>query len=179
MNKGKKLKKLILAFIALEILMVGSFMPALAFDGATIYLVRHAERAEDGTNNPPLSKKGEMRAKMFAGMLHGENVTHVFSTPFIRTMDTAAPTAHEHGLEVEEYDPRDSQGLVDRLKTFSGTILVTGHSNTTPGLVNLLVGSDLENLDESVYNNIYIVTFDGNGNGHLEIEHLNVADPSH
>lgn len=172
------MKKLITLFTTIVLFSLGSFLPALAFDGATVYLVRHAEKADDGTRNPPLTNKGEARAKNIAKILHGKSVTHVFSTPFKRTMDTAAPTAQDHSLEVETYDPRDSQGLVDKLKTLDGTILVTGHSNTTPGLVNLLTGSNLENLVEAVqYDMVYIVTLDDDGNGSLEITHSKPRTP--
>ncbi|HSG49077.1 MAG TPA: hypothetical protein VLA43_14745, partial [Longimicrobiales bacterium] len=30
-------------------------------DPVVVYLVRHAERAEDGTNDPPISQAGEAR----------------------------------------------------------------------------------------------------------------------
>ncbi|MCW3087421.1 MAG: phosphoglycerate mutase, partial [Sediminibacterium sp.] len=39
------------------------------------------------------------------------------------------------------------------------TIIVAGHSNTTPALVNLLIKENrYPNLDDSVYNKLWIVT---------------------
>jgi hypothetical protein len=64
------------------------------------------------------------------------------------------------GVDIQMYDPRNQQALADKLKTIEGsTIVVAGHSNTVPRLVNLLIGdnSKYADLDDSVYNKIYIV----------------------
>tara|TARA_B110000090_G_C13242121_1_gene392905 strand:- start:40 stop:378 length:339 start_codon:yes stop_codon:yes gene_type:complete len=112
-------------------------------------------------------------------MLHGKNVSHIFSTPYTRTRDTAAPTAHEHGISIEEYDPDQGQKLVDKLKTLTGVILVTGHSNTIPGLVNLLSGESLQDLDERVYDRVYIVTLDEYGHAQLDVTYSEPRTPLH
>ncbi|MBC7586932.1 MAG: hypothetical protein H7178_01125, partial [Chitinophagaceae bacterium] len=42
------------------------------------------------------------------------------------------------------------------------TILIVGHSNTTPALTNFLLKEDkFKSLDESVYNKIFVVTVNG------------------
>ncbi|MGY8985553.1 MAG: SixA phosphatase family protein [Sphingomonadales bacterium] len=172
------MKKIIIGLSVIFLILVGSAFPVFAYDGTTIYLVRHAEKITDGSRDPALTKIGKERSKGIANILHDKNLTHIFSTPFIRTRDTAAPTAHEHQLEIKNYDPMDSQGLVDKLKTLEGTILVTGHSNTTTGLVNLLTGSNLENLVEAIqYDMVYIVTLGDNGHTELEIIHSEPRTP--
>lgn len=165
--------------IAFLLLSLGLAFPAFAADGATIYLVRHAEKVIEDSNDPALTEIGQTRAETFAAMLHGKNISHIFSTPYKRTRDTAAPTAHEHGISVEEYDPGEGQQLVDKLKKLAGVILVTGHSNTIPGLVNLLTGEKFEDLDERVYDRVYIVTLDGHGNAELEIQYSEPRTPLH
>ena len=54
----------------------------------------------------------------------------------------------------------------DLLATYKGkTILVVGHSNTTPALVNVLVDSNTyENLAETEYDNLFIATVVEKGN---------------
>jgi broad specificity phosphatase PhoE len=138
-------------FARLTVLLIFLSFPfsVLVADGSTIYLVRH-----------------------------GKNVTHVFSTPYKRTKDTAAPTAHEHGILVEEYNPDEGKLIVDKLKTLSGVVLVTGHSNTIPRLVNLLVGTSFEDLDERVYDRVYIVTLDEHGHAELEISYSEPRTPT-
>lgn len=148
-----------------------------AADIATIYLVRHTEKVVDGSQDPDLTGLGERRAIAFAELLRGKPVTHVFSTPYIRTRRSALPTATEHGLEIEEYDPSDPEALVSTLKTLTGTILVTGHSNTIPGLVNLLTGASFADLDESVYDHVFIVSLNKSGSAQLRLEYTEPRTP--
>ncbi|MFK7863729.1 MAG: histidine phosphatase family protein [Pseudohongiellaceae bacterium] len=147
-----------------------------AADQTTIYLVRHAEKVDSSTSSD-LTDVGKARAKTFARMLHDKNLSHIFSTPFVRTKNTAAPTAHEHGLSIEEYDPDDGIGLVEHLKTLDEVILVTGHSNTIPGLVNLLTGESFSDLDERVYDKVYVVTLEQGEYTKLEILHTSPRTP--
>jgi phosphohistidine phosphatase SixA len=55
--------------------------------------------------------------------------------------------------------------FADELKAeanHSKTILIVGHSNTSPRLVNLLLGKDkFKDLDETVYNQYWIVKLNG------------------
>jgi phosphohistidine phosphatase SixA len=168
-----------LARISLLLLSLSLAFSALAADGPTIYLVRHAEKIVEDSSDPGLTEVGQARAVIFAAMLHGKNVSHIFSTPYTRTRDTAAPTAHEHGVSIEEYDPDQGPQLVDKLKTLTGVILVTGHSNTIPGLVNLLSGESFQDLDERVYDRVYIVTLDEHGHAELEVAYSEPRTPLH
>ena len=70
------------------------------------------------------------------------------------------------------YSREESNAIQQELKTFadelttqanhSKTILVVGHSNTSPRLVNLLLGKDAyKDLDESVYNQYWVVKING------------------
>ena len=148
-----------------------------AADIATIYLVRHAEKVDDGSRDPALTELGEQRAAAFAELLRGQPVTHVFSTPYIRTRRSALPTAIEHGLDIEEYEPSDAANFASRLKTLTGTILVTGHSNTIPGLVNLLTGESFADLDDRVYDHVFIVSVDEEGSARLRVEYTQPRTP--
>lgn len=142
----------------------------------TIYLVRHAEKV-DSSSNSDLTDLGKQRARTFAQLLQGAEVSHVFSTPYLRTRSTAEPTALDHQLSIEEYDPNNGAELVEQLRTLAGTILVTGHSNTIPGLVNLLTGENFDNLDERVFDKVYVVTLENGSYSKLEIFHSNPRTP--
>jgi hypothetical protein len=76
-----------------------------------------------------------------------------YSTNFKRTRDTVSPWAAKRGKTVEIYDPRKPQELLDKIMASkTKRFVIAGHSNSTPGVVNLLVKKDLfKNLDESVY----------------------------
>lgn len=125
--------------------------------GTVIYLVRHAERAEDGTADPPISGAGEARAALLAHVLGDAGITRVLSTDYRRTRSTAEPLADRLGLAVEAYDPRDLVGLAAALRTGSRT-LVVGHSNTTPELVAALGGDPGTPAGEPEYDRLYVVT---------------------
>ncbi|HEX2162968.1 MAG TPA: phosphoglycerate mutase family protein [Thermoanaerobaculia bacterium] len=120
---------------------------AAATSGATspaavapeILLVRHAE-AESGGTDPALTDAGRRRAEALADLLADEPLAAVLATDTRRARDTAAPTAERHGLTVEIYDPRRLDELAARLRERGGSVLVVGHSNTTPELARLLGG---------------------------------------
>ena len=130
-------------------------------DGASvIYLVRHTERATDHPTDPTLSEAGRERANELARLLSDAPLTRIFSTDYKRTLQTAAPTADQHGLQVELYDPR-GEGMVataELLARTPGHHLVVGHSNTTPALVEALGGDPVAPIDEMEYDRIYLVT---------------------
>lgn len=135
---------------------------------ATIYLVRHAEKAKDGTRDPDLTDEGRARAERIANMLKDEKLAAVYSSDYKRTRNTAAPTAKMQGKEITIYNARDLKGLKEELlkKYKKGQkVLVVGHSNTTPFLANLLTKEGkYEQIDESDYDNFYKIEMLHNGN---------------
>jgi broad specificity phosphatase PhoE len=173
----KIMKNSSLARITLLLLSFGLTFSAFAADQSTIYLVRHAEKVIEDSSDPALTEVGQARAETFAAMLHDKKISHIFSTPYKRTRDTAAPTARDHHITIEEYNPDEGQRLVDKLKTLEGVILVTGHSNTIPGLVNLLTGENLEDLDERVYDKVYRVTIAADGKTELQVSYSEPRTP--
>jgi broad specificity phosphatase PhoE len=137
-----------------------------ASETTTIFLVRHAERASDDPQDPGLTPEGIARAQELARILGDAGLTAVWSTPFRRTMDTARPIATKAGVDIQTDDPRDQaamQTFVERLKTGSGRVLVSGHSNTTPALVEALGGDPVAALPETEYDRLYIVTIGPDG----------------
>lgn len=146
----------------------GTACSAHAAETATtvVYLVRHAETAPPGgdpdPSDRPLSESGVERAADLVGVLRAEGITHVFSTEFRRTMETARPLAEHFGLEIERYDPRALEELATRLRSLPGRHVVVGHSNTTPRLVALLGGEPGEPIDEArEYDRLYVVVMRG------------------
>ena len=129
-----------------------------AGDGATsvVYLARHGETVGSGAARH-LSEAGERRAAALADRLAAAGVIRVYSTGFPRTRQTAAPLARRLGARVEIYDPRDLEGLARRLVDGRGTVLVVGHSNTTPELVALLGGEPGEPIAHDEHDRLYRV----------------------
>lgn len=138
-------------------LTVALLAPCAAFAEPTaIYVVRHAEKATGG-KDPDLTAGGHARAQNIATMLQKAGITHIFSTPFARTQQTASPLAQRSNVPVESYDPRAPQALVDKVKSLDGAVLVVGHSNTVPELVRLFGGPPGADIPDSEYDRLYLL----------------------
>ena len=127
----------------------------------TYYLVRHAEKdRSDKTNrNPHLTEAGLKRADNWANVLKDVKFDMVYSTDYNRTKETAAPTAKANNVEVSFYDPRDMKLKEFMTSTKGKTVLVVGHSNTTPMFTNGLLGEKkYDMIDDNNNANLYIVT---------------------
>jgi len=134
------------------------FSPGLAEAAEKIYLVRHAEKELNDSRDPALTDTGHARAAHIARLLGPMGITAVFSSDFIRTRDTAQPLAGALNLDIQIYDPREQEAFAEMLRETDGVILVVGHSNTVPALVNILAGTDYENLVEATeYGALFVV----------------------
>lgn len=135
-----------------------------------VVAVRHAEKADD-SRDPPLSAAGEVRAASLAVLLADAGIERVFSTDYDRARSTARPTAEAAGTDIELYDPRDLEGLARRLLDApERAILVVGHSNTTPALVEALTGEPAEPMPETEYDRLYRVWVASDGSTRVEVE---------
>ncbi|AMC10067.1 hypothetical protein Lupro_01820 [Lutibacter profundi] len=127
----------------------------------TYYLIRHAEK--DRTNNlnkdPNLTEKGRKRAKKWSVVFKNIPFDLIYSTNYNRTKQTAKPTANCKNLEIQYYNPKNLYNEKFKLKTTGKTVLVVGHSNTTPQFVNKIIEEEkYANIDDSNNSNLYIVT---------------------
>ena len=127
-----------------------------------IFLVRHAEKASDGTKDPPLTAEGIERAENLASMLEKENITRIYSTNYKRTMQTATPLARSLRLPIAFYDASDLPAFAQSLQGSRENILIVGHSNSTPSLANLILGEEqYVQFDESDYENLITINVQG------------------
>lgn len=128
----------------------------------TIILVRHAEKdaaQSEMSADPELSAEGKQRAIRLAERIKKYKPGAVYSTDYKRTRDTAAPVANLRKLRVQLYDATKPNELVDQLmKSKTKRFLVVGHSNTIPGLANLLIKKELfKNLDDAEYGTVWVI----------------------
>ena len=128
-----------------------------------LYLVRHAEKAQDGTDDPDLSEDGLLRAARLADMLDSADVTRLYATDWKRTRSTLAPLAARTGMEIRIYDWRDTASVAAMLKDCAGhTAVICGHSNSTPRLANFILQEEkYEPLSESEYGKLFRLTLAG------------------
>ncbi len=141
----------------------GYIMDVTADDSTkVIFLVRHAEKDTAVKQNPVLTEQGVARANKLENIFKGTRLDRVYSTMYTRTLFTAQPTSESKGLDVTPYDAQGLRELMNKIMASDDQYnLVVGHSNTTPALINELCGTDLKNIDESVYDDLFIVVHDG------------------
>lgn len=145
--------------------------PAKPSGPLLIYAVRHAEKAKDGTHDPPLTQAGKARANELARVLADVKLDGLYSTNTIRTRTTGAFVAAHKTLEITPYAPGR---LAPALKTKLGqTILVVGHSNTVPILLRGL-GASFSTRYLSGYDDLFLVVVAG---GHTVVQNLHYGAP--
>ncbi len=134
----------------------------------TIYMVRHAEK--QGGDDPPLTDSGQARAVRLAAMLRSADIDRVYTTATKRTRATAAPTAKRAGAEVREYDGMDAAGFAQRLRAdeLGNNVLVVGHSNTLPMLLDKL-GIAGQEIAHECYDKLFVVQIDADGVAKLDM----------
>lgn len=126
----------------------------------TVILVRHAEKASDGTKDPDLSPEGMKRAEALVALLRETPVTAIYTTNYKRTRNTVMPLATAKNHTPEVYDPSNPAELDRILVAHPGeTIVIVGHSNTIPAMANALTGTrQFSDWKDSDYDNVLIVS---------------------
>lgn len=147
---------------AFAILTTTSFsQDKIASETSTYYFIRHAEKdRSDKTNkNPHLTKIGKERAENWNKIFANIKFDAIYSTDYNRTIETAQPTATKNELELTIYHHYKLDKKVFLKNTEGKTILIVGHSNTTPMFVNAILGyKKYEDIDDSNNGKLYIVT---------------------
>jgi broad specificity phosphatase PhoE len=131
----------------------------------TYYLIRHAEKVRtDATNrNPNLNETGKERATNWGTYFKNIDLDAVYTTDYNRTQQTASPTAKNKNLPIQKYDPRKMYTEDFAVATKGKTVLIVGHSNTTPVFVNKILGEEkYENMNDTDNASVYIVMITGN-----------------
>jgi broad specificity phosphatase PhoE len=165
----KKVLKVFPLLLALVIVSCNRTQP-----GPTVVLiVRHAEKASDADDSP-LTDAGTTRAQSLIGVVKNTNVSAIYTTQFRRNHDTAKPLSERTGVAVTEM-PVDLQNpgdygkklAKDILEKHAGqTVLVVGHSNTVPLIIDALTGQ-AGSVSGVEYHDLFIVTIPPSGQAGL------------
>jgi len=123
-----------------------------------VIVVRHAEKA-DQSPDTALSAKGRARAKALADLLRAAGVTHIITSEFRRSQETAAPLAKALGLTAEQVPARDLPALVARLHALdpASIVVIVGHSNTIPPMLAVLGWPNTLDLHEGDYDDVFVL----------------------
>jgi phosphohistidine phosphatase SixA len=143
--------------LTILLLLSGLFVSAAAAQPA-IFIVRHAEKATDGGNDPDLSQAGHGRAARLANMLRDARISAIFVTEFKRTQQTAASLATMLNLDPKIVPANNTSTLIAKLRGSAVNVLVVGHSNTIPELIRGLgIKTPPIQIADQDYDNLFVV----------------------
>jgi len=112
----------------------------------TVYLVRHAKAGErnvweDDDQLRPLSGRGHLQARGLLDVLEGARFDRLFSSPYVRCMETVVPLSGARGVAIEPADAlAEGAGLDEVLALVRkyaehGAVLCT-HGDVIPMLLH-------------------------------------------
>lgn len=142
----------------------------------TYYFIRHAEKEVSDPKNkdPQLTEAGMERAESWADILKAVDFDLIYSTNYLRTQKTAEAIANRQEKEIQNYHPKELYNEEFQASTKGKTVLIVGHSNTNPRFVNAILGEKFyEDLPESEYGSLYIVTIAPDGTKSHQIHYIN------
>ncbi len=143
-----------------------------AQSGATVLLVRHAEKVSNAAD-AALSDLGKERAERLAQILADAGVSAIYTTEVQRTQQTAAPLAKRLKIEPTVIAAKDIDVLLKKLQTLAdgAVVLVVGHSNTLPLIMAKLLekspAAPSENflpamkVGDADYDRLFVVSLNG------------------
>lgn len=156
------MNKIVLLFITLFCTLN---LQAQETETTTYYLIRHAEKVRSNAKNKNsnLAERGVDRAIKWSKTFKHVDFDFIFSTNYKRTIQTALPTAKSKGLEIKFYNPKDLFNDDFKAVTTGKTVLIVGHSNTTPMFANKILGEEkYPEMDDRNNANLYIITISEN-----------------
>jgi phosphohistidine phosphatase SixA len=160
--------KFFFLFVAAALLLL---VPQEEFKPITVYLIRHAERADEPRQDPPLNEKGALRSQELARVLGNANVKAIITSQFLRTKATAEPLAKKLNVAVTpislSLNPANPRQIAEQstaevtnkiLENGGGSVLVIGHSNSIPDVIKMLGGDVTPVIDEKKFDDLFVVT---------------------
>lgn len=131
----------------------------------TVLLLRHAERAVAPADDPPLTPAGIERAHALVSVAGNAGVRAIFTTQYVRSVQTAKPLAHHLRITptVMVVDPADpeayAQELVASIRSASQEtpVLVVSHTNTIPMIVAALGAAAIPPVSEAEFDKLFFI----------------------
>lgn len=172
MANGKSWETLTISSLALVAVLITGLMVIYWWGSTTVILiVRHGERDDAAscmppTNNPPLSTAGQTRAEELAHVGEDTGLQAIYASDFCRTQQTVQPIANQLGLTVTPVNQHAADGspdvdaLVAQVKSNNEgqKILISGHSDTVPLIIEKLGGGAVNPIGGAEFDNLYVVT---------------------
>ncbi len=104
-----------------------------------IYIMRHLNTPA-GATDPDLTSDGQRNAVLLVNWFKRDRPAVIYVSRTKRAQQTAAPLARSLNITPKIYNPVDTASLVAALSGETRTVLVVGHSNTVPDIIERLGG---------------------------------------
>jgi phosphohistidine phosphatase SixA len=126
----------------------------------TVIVVRHAEKSSAPPGDPELSAAGKMRARTLDAMLADAGFTAVYASEAARTQLTVKPLADRQHLDINKFPADRPQELAQAiLNGKDRVVLVAGHSNRVPQIIQALGGGGVPAIEDAwEFDNLYVIT---------------------
>lgn len=157
--------------------------PENDFKVTTVFLVRHAEKAANPPDDPPLLEAGNIRSQVLANILRKAGIKAIYTSQFLRTKQTAEPLAKHLGIasttlpiKMSASNPREvSQESIKEItenvyKKAGESALIVGHSNTVPEVIRALGGDVVPTIDDKEFDDLFVVIIYAKGKA--KVTHL-------
>jgi broad specificity phosphatase PhoE len=174
----RSLKRLAIVSVAVGLIVICGCIIIFWKNSTTVILVvRHAER-NDGAfcdpatvktrPNPTLALTAGLstRAQELAHVGGEDSIAAIYASEFCRTQLTVQPLATQLGLTTTVVDQFAADGttvnvdsLIDNIwaNHRGQVVVVAGHSNTVPVIIDRLSGISIAAIDETDFDNLYVV----------------------
>jgi broad specificity phosphatase PhoE len=163
---------------AVLIAIIGGLLVLWLRSTTVVLVIRHAERS-DAENCSPATVKTRpnrslilvagqsSRAQTLAHVGGEDGIAAIYASEFCRTQQTVQPLASQLGLAVNVVDQYEADGAtvnVDNLisqvwaHNRGQVVLIAGHTNTVPAIIEKLSGVTIDAIDEAEFDNLFVVT---------------------
>lgn len=124
---------------------------------STFYVMRHLHTPA-GLPDPDLTQEGRRQAQLLADWFANDPPVTIFVSNTKRAQQTAAPLAARLGITPRIYDPGDTPGLIGEILKEPAPVLIVGHSNTVPDIVQALGGARPGPLTHEDFGDIWVIS---------------------
>ena len=100
-----------------------------------IYIMRHLNTPA-GTTDPDLTSEGQLNALLMVNWFKRDRPAVIYVSSTKRAQQTAAPLARSLNITPKIYNPANTAALIAAVSRETRTVLVVGHSNTVPDIIN-------------------------------------------
>lgn len=126
----------------------------------TFYLIRHAEkdRSNPDEQNPNLTAKGIERSIHWASYFDSIPLNSIYTTNYNRTKETITPVSESKGITPKIYSPNELDIEQFIQANYGKSVLISGHSNTTPNMVNKILGEEkFSDMSDSDNKSLFVI----------------------